>query len=186
MGSLLLLDSQIRWEGGMKLTEKQKKFADYYIELGNATQAAIKAGYSAKYANTNASKLLQNTTTKSYIDERMEQLASERIMSAQEILERLSLIANAKIKETVVVANADGYSEVEKPPDFKVQIQAMKELLKRYPGNDKLLEQTLRKLTAEADIAEFKAAMIQSATDKSTEEKLDELLGKISEVIDDK
>lgn len=46
----------------------------------------------------------------------------------------------------------------------------MKELLKRYPGNDKLLEQTLRKLTAEADIAEFKAAMIQSATDKSTEE----------------
>ena len=94
--------------------------------------------------------------------------------------------ANAKIKETVVVANAEGYSEVEKPPDFKVQIQAMKELLKRYPGNDKLLEQTLRKLTAEADIAEFKAAMIQSATDKSTEEKLDELLGKISEVIDDK
>nr|DAU44722.1 MAG TPA: Terminase small subunit [Caudoviricetes sp.] len=170
----------------MKLTEKQKKFADYYIELGNATQAAIKAGYSKKTANTIAAQNLAKLSIKNYIDERMEQIASERIMSAQEILERLSLIANAKIKETVVVANAEGYSEVEKPPDFKTQIQAMKELLKRYPGNDKLLEQTLRKLTAEADIAEFKAAMIQSATDKSTEEKLDELLGKISEVIDDK
>lgn len=170
----------------MKLTKKQQDFADYYIELGNAEEAAIKAGYSKNYARASAYKLLANVGIKKYIDKRMEQLASERIMSAQEILERLSLIANAKIKETVVVANAEGYSEVEKPPDFKVQIQAMKELLKRYPGNDKLLEQTLRKLTAEADIAEFKAAMIQSATDKSTEEKLDELLGKISEVIDDK
>ncbi|MDT2583549.1 terminase small subunit [Lactococcus petauri] len=170
----------------MKLTKKQQDFADYYIELGNAEKAAIKAGYSKSYARGNAHKLVANVSIKKYIDERMEKLASERIMSAQEILERLSLIANAEIKETVVVANAEGYAEVEKPPDFKTQIQAMKELLKRYPGNDKLLEQQLRKLTAEADIAESKAAMIQSATDKSTEEKLDELLGKISEVIDDK
>ncbi|PPA67492.1 terminase small subunit [Lactococcus lactis] len=170
----------------MKLTEKQKRFCDEYIKLGNAKEAAINAGYSPKTAKSMGAENLTKPDLKKYIDERMEQLASERIMSAQEILERLSLIANAKIKETVVVANAEGYSEVEKPPDFKTQIQAMKELLKRYPGNDKLLEQTLRKLTAEADIAEFKAAMIQSATDKSTEEKLDELLGKISEVIDDK
>lgn len=170
----------------MKLTKKQQDFADYYIELGNATQAAIKAGYSKKTANTIAAQNLSKLSIKKYIDERMEQLASERIMSAQEILERLSLIANAEIKETVVIANAEGYSEVEKPPDFKTQIQAMKELLKRYPDNDRLLEQQLRKLTAEADISEFKAAMIQSATDESTEDKLDELLGKISEVIDDK
>lgn len=170
----------------MKLTEKQKRFCDEYIKLGNAKEAAINAGYSPKTAKSMGAENLTKPDLKKSIDERMEQLASERIMSAQEILERLSLIANAKIKETVVVANAEGYSEVEKPPDFKTQIQAMKELLKRYPGNDKLLEQTLRKLTAEADIAEFKAAMIQSATDKSTEEKLDELLGKISEVIDDK
>ena len=175
-----------RREGGMKLTKKQQDFADYYIELSNATQAAIKAGYSEKTARFTGAENLTKPNIKKYIDERMEQLASERIMSTQKILERLSLIANAEIKETVVVANAEGYSEVEKPPDFKTQIQAMKELLKRYPGNDKLLEQTLRKLTAEADIAEFKATMIQSATDKSTEEKLDELLGKISEVIDDK
>lgn len=170
----------------MKLTEKQKRFCDEYIKLGNAKEAAINAGYSKKTAKSMGAENLTKPDLKKYIDERMEQLASERIMSAQEILERLSLIASAKIKETVVVANAEGYAEVEKPPDFKVQIQAMKELLKRYPGNDKLLEQTLRKLTAEADIAEFKATMIQSATGKSTEDKLDELLGKISEVIDDK
>lgn len=145
----------------MKLTEKQKKFADFYIKLGNATQAAIEAGYSKRTARSQGQRLLTNVDIKNYIDERMAQLASERIMSAQEILERLSLIATAEITETVVVANAEGYAEVEKPPDFKVQIQAMKELLKRYPGNDKLLEQQLRKLTAEADIIEKKASLME-------------------------
>ncbi|GAB7390115.1 terminase small subunit [Lactococcus garvieae] len=150
----------------MKLTKKQQDFADYYIELGNAEKAAIKAGYSKSYARGNAHKLVANVSIKKYIDERMAQLASERIMSAQEILERLSLIASAEITETVVVANAEGYSEVEKPPDFKVQIQAMKELLKRYPGNDKLLEQQLRKLTAEANATEAKAKILTDSANK--------------------
>lgn len=170
----------------MKLTEKQKKFADYYIELGNATQAAIKAGYSAKYANTNASKLLQNTTIKSYIDERMEQMASKRIMGAKEAVELLSSIARAEITERVVVSTPMGVEEVDKPPDLKTRMQAIREILKRYPDNDKLLEQQLRKVTADADLAEFRVEMIKNVADESTEDKLDELLGKISEVIDDK
>ena len=150
----------------MKLTKKQQDFADYYIELGNAEAAAIKAGYSKSYSRGNAHKLVANVSIKNYIDERMEQLASERIMSAQEILERLSLIAKADIKETVVVANAEGYSEVEKPPDFKTQIQAMKELLKRYPDNDRLLEQQLRKLKAEADVSEAKSKILTDTANK--------------------
>lgn len=169
----------------MKLTKKQQDFADYYIETGNKYQSAKKAGYSDSYARGNVVKLLENVSIKSYIDERMAQLASERIMSAQEILERLSLIANAEITETVVVANAEGYAEVEKPPDFKTQIQAMKELLKRYPGNDKLLEQQLRKLTAEANMAELKVESIKNASNETVEEKLDALLGKISGELDD-
>ena len=144
-----------------KLTEKQKKFADYYIELGNATQAAINAGYSSKYANTNASKLLQNTTIKSYIDERLSQLASERIMGAQEAVELLSSIARAEITEQVVVTTMDGAEVVDKPPDVKTRIIAIKEILKRYPDNDKLVEQQIRKLTADADLAEIKANTIK-------------------------
>ncbi|WP_195927799.1 terminase small subunit [Lactococcus lactis] len=150
----------------MKLTEKQKKFADYYIELGNATQAAIKAGYSKKTANRIGPENLSKLVIKKYIDERMELLASERIMSAQEILERLTKIAKADITETVIISGIDGMEEVEKPPDFKVQIQAMKELLKRYPGNDKILEQQLRKLTADATTSEAKAKILTNAADK--------------------
>ena len=56
-----------------KMTIKQKKFADEYIISGNATKAAIEAGYSKKYANTNASKLLQNTTIKEYVNKRLKE-----------------------------------------------------------------------------------------------------------------
>lgn len=168
-----------------KLTEKQKKFADYYIELGNATQAAINAGYSEKYAGQNVDKLLKNTNLKKYIEERLEQIASERIMSAQEAVELLSSIARAEITEQVVVTTMEGAEVVDKPPDVKTRIIAIKEILKRYPDNDKLLQQQIRKLTADADIAEFKAEMIKTATDESTEDKLDELLGKISEAVND-
>ena len=52
----------------MAMTEKQKRFCDEYLISLNATQSAIKAGYTKKYANTNASKLLQNTTIKEYIE----------------------------------------------------------------------------------------------------------------------
>lgn len=167
----------------MKLTKKQQDFADYYIELGNAEEAAIKAGYSKNYARASAYKLLANVGIKKYIDEKMEKLASERIMSAQEILERLSLIASAEITETVVVSNAEGYAEVEKPPDFKTQIQAMKELLKRYPDNDKLMEQQLRKITAEANATEAKAKILADSANKlSGNIKNNELLKALVEV----
>ncbi|ANT43464.1 small subunit terminase [Lactococcus phage 53801] len=170
----------------MKLTEKQKKFCDEYIKLGNATQSAINAGYSKQTARSQGQRLLTNVDIKNYIDERMEQLASERIMSAQEAVELLSSIARAEITERVVVSTPMGVEEVDKPPDLKTRMQAIREILKRYPDNDKLLEQQLRKVTADADIAEFRVEMIKNVADESTEDKLDELLGKISEVIDDK
>lgn len=91
-----------------KLTEKQKRFADYYIETGNATQAAVKAGYSKKYANTNANKLLQNTTIKNYIDEKLEEMSSKRIASANEVMELLTSAARGELEEEVVVVEGGG------------------------------------------------------------------------------
>ena len=117
----------------VKLTEKQKKFADYYIELGNATQAAIKAGYSSKYANTNASKLLQNTTIKSYIDERLSQLASERIVSAEEVLEFLSSVMRNEQKEEVLKGVGMGeQAKTHIEVSAKDRVKAAELLGKRY------------------------------------------------------
>lgn len=76
------------------MNERQKKFAEYYTQSGNAAQSAVKAGYSEKYANTNASKLLQNTTIQEYIKQLAEKAQDERIMTAKERQALLSDIAN--------------------------------------------------------------------------------------------
>lgn len=149
-----------------KLTEKQKKFADYYIELGNATQAAIKAGYSKKTAAVIGTENLIKPNIKTYIDTRLSEIASERIMSAQEAVELLSSIARAEITEQVVVTTMEGAEVVDKPPDVKTRIIAIKEILKRYPDNDKLVEQQIKKLSADAKASEAKARILTDSADK--------------------
>lgn len=120
-----------------KLTEKQKRFADYYIETGNATQAAVKAGYSKKYANTNANKLLQNTTIKNYIDKKLEEMSSQRIASANEVMELLTSAARGELEEEVVVVEniGDYCSEakvIKKQIGAKDRLKAAELLGKRY------------------------------------------------------
>lgn len=144
----------------MKLTEKQKRFADEYIQSGNATQAAIAAGYSKKTAAVIAAENLIKPNVKTYIDERMRTIEDNRIMSAKEAIELLTSISRGEVKETVVVGTPTGVATVKKEADLKTRISAIKEILKRYPDNDKVMEQQLRKLTAEADIAEKKVELL--------------------------
>lgn len=141
----------------MKLTEKQKRFADEYIKSGNLTQSAIEAGYSKKTARVIGQENLLKPAIKSYIDDRMQAIEDSRIMTAKEAIEFLTSVVRGDIKETVVIGTPVGAEEVEKEADIKTRISAVKELLKRYPDNDKFMEQQLRKLTAEADLSEAKA-----------------------------
>lgn len=165
-----------------KLTPKQQKFADEYIKSGNAYQAAIEAGYSRNYAKAQSSKLLENVGIKSYIDERMAEIASKRIMDATEAVELLTSIARGETKKTVYIGTADGVYEKHKEADLKTRISATKEILKRYPDNNKLVEQQIRKLKADADIAEAKARIMNASTD-STEAKVSEYLDKLDDVL---
>lgn len=70
----------------MKLTEKQKRFADYYIETGNATEAYYRAyGGKRTTADANGTRLLGNARIKQYIEERNKQLESDRIADMEEV-----------------------------------------------------------------------------------------------------
>lgn len=69
----------------MKLSEKQKKFVDYYCSSGNATQSAIKAGYSKKTARSQGQRLLTNVDVKKAIELRNIELEDERIADIAEI-----------------------------------------------------------------------------------------------------
>lgn len=66
---------------------RQQKFCDYYLQSGNATEAAIKAGYSKRTAYSIGQRLLKNVETKNYIDEYREKARKSRIATAEEVLE---------------------------------------------------------------------------------------------------
>ena len=107
-----------------KMTVKQKRFCDEYLIDLNAPQAAIRAGYSEKYAHTNAAKLLQNTTIKAFIDERMAEKESELIADQNEVLKYLtSVLRGESESEIVVVENIGDYMSeartIQKAPDEK-------------------------------------------------------------------
>jgi len=70
----------------MGLTNKQRIFINEYLKVFNATEAARRAGYSEKYLNTNACKLLHNTTISGEIKKRLRESA----MTADEVLVRLA------------------------------------------------------------------------------------------------
>ncbi|GMA68394.1 hypothetical protein GCM10025884_20210 [Leuconostoc gelidum subsp. gelidum] len=109
-----------------------------------------------------------NVGIKSYIEQRMKQIDSNRIMSAKEAVELLTGIARGELMETVVVSTPVGVETVEKEADIKTRIRAVKEILKRYPGNDKLVDQQIRKLTAEADMAEKKVELLNGGSGEIT------------------
>ncbi len=113
------------------VTDKQKRFCDEYLIDLNATQAAIRAGYSSKYANTNANKLLQNTTIKSYIDTQLEKLHKESIAEADEVLRYFTAVMRGESRSQVVVATPCGAESVDKPPDERERLKAA-EMLGKY------------------------------------------------------
>ena len=116
-----------------KLTLKQKRFADEYIISGNATESAIKAGYSKKYANTNASKLLQNTTIKKYIDERLKILESEKVATQEEVLSYLtSVMRGEKTEQTLCSIGEFGQQVIDIDVGAKDRIKAAELLGKRH------------------------------------------------------
>lgn len=82
-----------------KLTPKQQAFCDYYIELGNATEAAIKAGYSKKTAKVIGNENLSKLYLKAYIEERLKELSDKRIAKGEEVLQYLTKVMRGDEKD---------------------------------------------------------------------------------------
>lgn len=116
-----------------KMTLKQQRFADEYIITGNATQAAIKAGYSKKTAKVIANENLTKPYIKKYIDERLAQLESEKIASQQEVLSYLSSVMRGEMTEqTLRSVGESGQVIAEIDVGAKDRIKAAELLGKRY------------------------------------------------------
>jgi phage terminase small subunit len=118
-----------------RLTEKQKRFIDFYVELGNATEAARKAGYSEKTAKQIGNENL--TKLDFFIKERLKELEDARIAKAEEVLQYLTAVMRGEETEEVVVVEGqgDGFSTattIGKQVSARERIKAAELLAKRY------------------------------------------------------
>lgn len=115
------------------MTEKQKRFCDEYLIDLNATQAAIRAGYSERTANRIASENLSKPDIKSYIDTAIARLQAENVADAQEVMRYLTSVMRGESQSSVLSLCGNGAQEViEKRPDEKERLKAAELLGKRY------------------------------------------------------
>jgi phage terminase small subunit len=111
------------------LTERQRKFVEYYFELSNGTQAAIKAGYAESGAHVEASRALKNPKIREYLDD----LHRERRERVQNML--ASYAEKAAQIAFDLALNADSEA---------VKMQAIKDIMDRsgYKPTDKIESKT--------------------------------------------
>ena len=137
-----------------KLTLKQKKFADEYIISGNATDAAIKAGYAKRSAGQIGEQNLKKLEIKKYIEERLAQLDSEKIADQEEILQYLTSVMRGEHREQTLIGMGQGFQETTYiDVGSKDRIKAAELLGKRYSmWTDK---QELTQRTIEITVGEW-------------------------------
>lgn len=126
------------------LFPKQRAFADYFIECGNATEAARKAGY--KDAKTSGCKNTALYAVKQYIDARMKPTEEKRVADADEVLRYLSAVMRGEVKDQFGLEAS-----------LQERTNAAKELLKRYAVADQRQQGTMAKL--DAILLEFTTAI---------------------------
>lgn len=80
------------------LTEKQKRFIDYYIETGNASKASEMAGYKGKNLNTVGAQNLAKLSK--FIKVKLEEKENSRIASQDEVLEYLTRVMRGEEKDS--------------------------------------------------------------------------------------
>lgn len=126
-------DSETARKGGETVNARQKKFCDEYLIDLNATQAAIRAGYSEHTARSLGQRLLTNVDVSAYIQQQLDAIHSEKTADAQEVMEYLTSVMRGEHTEQVLQLIGDG---VQKISDMEVsakdRLRAAELIGKRY------------------------------------------------------
>lgn len=120
-----------------KMTAKQKRFCDEYLIDMNATQAAIRAGYSVKTAYAIGQENLKKPIVKEYIEERMNQKEKELIADQDEVMRYLTSVLRGQSQSEIVVIESTGdfmsqARTMQKAPDEKERLKAAELLGKAH------------------------------------------------------
>ena len=121
--------------GGLELTDKQRRFCLEYLQDFNATQAAIRSGYSKRSARQSAVRNMANESVRTCIEDMVRQKESELIASADEVLQYFTrtMRGESTAVEVVVEGQGEGKSEarlIEKVPSELERLKAAEQLAK--------------------------------------------------------
>ena len=115
------------------MTPRQQKFCDEYLISGNATEAAIKAGYSRKTAKQTGSENLAKPDLKAYIETELEKLHSAKIADAEEVMKYLTSVMRGEHTEQVLKLVGEGVQTVtDIDVSAKERLKAAELIGKRY------------------------------------------------------
>lgn len=106
-----------------KLTDKQQRFVDEYLIDLNATQAAIRAGYSAKTADQQGSRMLANVKVKQAVAEKQAQRSKRTGVNQDRVVLELAKVAFAKMTDIV---DSNGRIKEDASPDDLACIESIK------------------------------------------------------------
>lgn len=120
-----------------KMTAKQQRFCDEYLVDLNATQAAIRAGYSKRTAYSTAAENMTKPVIKEYLAARMAEKEAALIAKQDEVLKYLTAVMRGETESSTVVIEAtlDGTTaarEMLKHPAESERLKAAELLGKRY------------------------------------------------------
>lgn len=150
----------------VKLTAKQQRFVDEYLIDLNATQAAIRAGYSARSARQIADRNMSKDDIKKAVADKMAEKESSLIATQDEILKYLTSVMRGESTAAVIIEEEGIHREFDKHPSEKERLQAAELLGKRYGLYIEKVDLTKRELSDEA----------KEAIDKLLEETKGEIL----------
>jgi phage terminase small subunit len=115
------------------VTEKQKRFCDEYLIDLNATQAAIRAGYSAKTAKAIGCENLTKPDIQAYIQEQLDRIHEQKTADAQEVIEYLTSVMRGEHTEQALQLVGDGVQEIcDISVSAKDRLKAAELIGKRY------------------------------------------------------
>lgn len=120
-------------KGGEYMTRKQKRFVEEYLVDLNATQAAIRAGYSPNTAGSIGEENLKKPEIKNAITSLLDDMAASNIATVQEIMEHLTAVMRGETTEEILILVGNGVQQITtKQVSAKDRIRAAELLGKRY------------------------------------------------------
>ncbi len=106
----------------MALTIKKRLFVDEYLIDLNATQAAIRAGYSAKTASSQGERLLRNVEVQSELTKRMSARQHRTEITQDRVLQELAKIGFSDIRKIVQWGNTEVVTGVDDEGEATVEV----------------------------------------------------------------